>query len=158
MARATATRATGAPVIRSPWPRASAAFCSAVRPSLRPVGPRRNQYSPACSKRSGCPSASEPTTGGPVPPTPSAGSHNCPPGGSAWGSSLNSSSPAHPSKPAAMRAGIVPSKRRPPARRPPRGLPNNAQSLASAKHATASARTKPSLGTPQPHAMRSLRV
>jgi putative transposase len=42
--------------------------------------------------------------GGRSPPLPWAGAHNAPRGGSAWGSSPHASSPAHPSKMAAMSA------------------------------------------------------
>ena len=148
ISRATSKPATGSTAIRSPWPMATAAFCLAVKRSLPPAWSRPSPCSSACSKNLVCPSASAPTTGCPVPPTRSAGSHTCPPGGSAWGSSLNSSSPANPSKTAAMSACIVHSKLRPPAPRPPPGAPSNAHSIASAKNSTSNAPMKPSICKP----------
>jgi hypothetical protein len=83
LARATAPRATGSSVIRSPWPMATAAFASAVKPSLQPRWPRASPCSPAGSQRAVYSSASAPTTVCPVPPTPWARSLNSTPGGSA---------------------------------------------------------------------------
>jgi hypothetical protein len=80
IARATSQWATGSPVIRPSWPRATAACTSAVEPSLPPVWLTPRPCAPASSKRAVCPNASAPTTGCPVPPIPWAGSHHAPPG------------------------------------------------------------------------------
>jgi hypothetical protein len=66
LARATSTRAMGAPVIRSRWPMAPAAFCSVARRSHHPVCPRPRPWSPACATRVDCRSGSVLTTVGPV--------------------------------------------------------------------------------------------
>jgi hypothetical protein len=121
LARATANRATGSMGLRFPWPRATAAFSSAVKPALRAVWPRPRQSSPACAKSSVCPSASAPTTVCPVPPTPWAGSPHAPHGGSAWASSPRASSPAHPRRTAAMNACLARCRRTPLARPPSAG-------------------------------------
>jgi hypothetical protein len=151
--RATATRATGARVLRSPWPMAPAACAAAVQPALPPAWPRPRPSSPASSPRAVCPRASAPTPGCRVPPPPWAGSPHSPPSGAAWGSSPRASSPAHPHRTAAMHACLARCRRTPRARPPARGGLRRASSRASAKRATASGRTRRSTGAPPPLAM-----
>jgi hypothetical protein len=153
-----ARRATDATALRSPWPMATAACGLAVKRARPPEESRPRPCASACATRAVCPRASAPRPGCPGPPTPSAGAHPSPPGGSAWASSRNASSPVHPSHTAAMRAGIVPAQLRPSALRRPRGAPHTGHASAAATHAPARAPTQPSRGNPRPHAMRSLRV
>jgi hypothetical protein len=158
MSRATSTRALGSTVSRSRWPMATAAFCSVARRSHQPVGQRPRPCSPACAKRVACRSGSVLTTVCPVLPLPAPVCHRSQRGGCAWASCRRASRPAHPNKTAVMHGGTGRSTPRPLVPRPPPGAPNRAPAIASAKNSTASAHTKPSRGTRQPHAMRSHHV
>jgi hypothetical protein len=158
ISRATATRALGAPVIRSRWPMATAAFGSVARRSHQPVCQRPSPCSPACSKRLDCRSGAVRTTVCPILPIPSHVGHRSQRGGCAWASCRSASSPAHPNNTAVMHGGTGRSTPRPLVPRPPPGAPNSAHAIAAAKHAPASAHTKPSIGTRQPHALRSHHV
>lgn len=133
---------------------ATAAFCWAVQRALPPTWSKPSPCSSAGSTRAAGPSAAAPPRRGPWPPPPAVGAPPCPLAGSAWGASHNSSRPATPSNTAALRAGLVHAKRRPPAP----GARNHANASAGTTPATASVHTKPSLCKPRPHALRALRM
>jgi hypothetical protein len=83
ISKGTSTWATGATVIRAPWPMVTSAVCPAAGRSHRPVCKKRSPCSPACSKSWVSPSVSVLTTGSPVRRRPSPVCHRCQRGGCA---------------------------------------------------------------------------
>jgi hypothetical protein len=157
-ARATSTRARGAPVLRSPWPLVTAACCAAARRAPPPVCQRRSPGAPACAQRVASRRVSVLTTAGPVPPLPAPVCHRAPRRGCAWASCRRALSPVTLRQTAAMNGGPGRSTPRPRVPRPPPGAPNRTPASAAAKHAPARAPTQPAIGTRPPHAMRAHRV
>jgi hypothetical protein len=100
--KATSKRATGSTVIRSPWPMATAASCSAARRSPQPVDKRPSRCSPACSTSLDSRNVSVRTTACPLPPIPSPVCHGSPRGGCAGASCRSSLSPVNLRTTAAM--------------------------------------------------------
>jgi hypothetical protein len=85
-------------------------------------------------------------------PIPWPGAHRCPRGGYVWAASPTASSPAHPSRTAAMSACITRCRRRTHTLPPAPGVLSSSRLIASARSATASVRTRRSTGTHRPRA------